>query len=112
MRGSWTLRAWRCGGWGVGEYEDVIARKSLARNFPGVPDAPMAGVVGHDPPRHDRASDAAFLATGRRRLTPEECAILQGFPPGYVFVGNKTQRYRQIGNACPSILAQAALSKE
>jgi DNA (cytosine-5)-methyltransferase 1 len=60
----------------------------------------------------DRASDAAFLATGRRRLTWEECAILQGFPPGYPFQGNKTQKYRQVGNACPSILAQAALSKE
>lgn len=29
----------------------------------------------------DRASDAAFLATGRRRLEWHECAVLQGFPP-------------------------------
>ncbi len=36
------------------------------------------------------------------RLGPDELAILQGFPPGFRFHGNKTAQYRQIGNAfCP-----------
>ena len=55
----------------------------------------------------DRAADAAFLATGRRRLTVEECATLQGFPPGYPFTGTTDQRYRQAGNAVPPCLAEA-----
>jgi len=55
----------------------------------------------------DRASDAAYLAVGRRRLTWEECAALQGFPAGYPFQGSTTERYRQIGNAVPPCLAEA-----
>ena len=57
----------------------------------------------------DRASDALWLATGRRRLTPAECATLQGFPGGYPWHAcrSKTARYRAIGNAVPPALAQA-----
>lgn len=57
----------------------------------------------------DRASDALYLATGRRRLTPAECATLQGFPDGYPWHAcrTKTARYRAIGNAVPPALAQA-----
>lgn len=54
----------------------------------------------------DRASDAAFLAVGRRRLEPSECAILQDFPPDWPFQGNKGSVYAQIGNACPATLAE------
>ena len=55
----------------------------------------------------DRASDAAFLAVGRRRLTVAECAILQGFHPGIFFAGTSAQVYAQIGNAVPPPLATA-----
>ncbi|MEI6452050.1 MAG: DNA cytosine methyltransferase [Actinomycetes bacterium] len=34
-----------------------------------------------------------------RRLTWRECAALQGFPPGWRFVGTKASLFRQIGNA-------------
>jgi site-specific DNA-cytosine methylase len=54
----------------------------------------------------DRASDALWLATGRRRLDVEECARLQGFPEDYPFQGTKTARYKQVGNAVPPRLAE------
>ena len=54
----------------------------------------------------DRASDAAFSAVGVRRLPWQDCAVLQGFPPGHTFTGNITQNYRMVGNAVPPVLAQ------
>lgn len=45
----------------------------------------------------------------RRRLTPQECALLQDAPPDYPWQGNKTQLFRQIGNAVPCGLARAVI---
>ena len=42
-----------------------------------------------------------------RRLTVEECQILQGFPIGYQFCGSKVNRYQQVGNAVPPPMARA-----
>lgn len=62
------------------------------------------------------ASDGLYLATSRRRLTVEECATLQDFPPDHPFQGTKTSRYRQVGNAVPprlaEVVARAVLAAE
>lgn len=42
-----------------------------------------------------------------RRLTIKEAAAIQTFPSEYVFCGEKSSVYRQIGNAVPCKLAQA-----
>jgi DNA (cytosine-5)-methyltransferase 1 len=41
-----------------------------------------------------------------RRLTLSECAALQGFPAEWEFSGTKTSKFRQIGNAVPSVFGK------
>ena len=62
--------------------------------------------LGGNPEKMQRASDALFLSTGRRRLTPTECATLQDFPTGHPFQGGIGAQYRQVGNAVPPRLAE------
>ena len=45
---------------------------------------------GGSPEKMQRASDALFLGTGRRRLTIAECATLQDFPDDHPWQGTKT----------------------
>lgn len=44
---------------------------------------------------------------GMPRLTVKMAAVIQGFPPEWIFVGKKTPAYRQVGNAFPPPVAYA-----
>lgn len=55
----------------------------------------------------DVLNPALRKATGAVRLTVEQLAALQAFPPGFVFAGTKAQQHRQVGNAVPPPLAEA-----
>ena len=53
------------------------------------------------------------------RVTVEEAAILQSYPPlaedpfaeGFQWRGAKTKQYMQIGNACPPLLVERVLEQ-
>lgn len=54
-------------------------------------------------------SGGQYLSDGATttKVTVEQAAVLQSFPPDYPLQGTKSSRYRQIGDAVPPLLAAA-----
>lgn len=61
---------------------------------------PRIAAPGH----HERQMNNAT------RVTIDEAAALQSYPPGFTFSGTKTKQFLQVGNAVPPRLAEAILS--
>lgn len=101
-----TGRAWKAGG-----DRDDAQTVTLERPSPAVT-GKAVGQWQWKPARTLTATRGHVGARGRDyvNFTCEEAALLQGFPPGYPFKGNKTHRAMQIGNAVPPPLAAAVVS--
>jgi len=88
------------GPWGLHHGRNTVAHPKQERPTPSTEPAPAISGKGNQ--YMDRAAD-------RRRLTVQECAVLQGFPADFPFQGTKTAQYRQVGNAVPPAFAEALI---
>ncbi|MFI7708774.1 DNA cytosine methyltransferase [Nonomuraea sp. NPDC049480] len=66
--------------------------------------------LANDVPESDFVLQEGLGRKGRYglpKLTIEQVALVQGFPPDWIFTGKKTPRYKQVGNAFPPPVAEA-----
>ncbi|MEU2485292.1 MULTISPECIES: DNA (cytosine-5-)-methyltransferase [Streptomyces] len=57
--------------------------------------------------KRQESQERDLFAEAGPKLTVEQAAIIQGFPPSWKFEGKKTAAYRQVGNAFPPPVAEA-----
>lgn len=72
-------------------------------------DAPAATIRGVNrpiPPGYHRHRNDAGDPMDSRALTPHERALIQTFPPDFLFVGSASDVKQQIGNAVPPLMAE------
>lgn len=82
--------------------QNYAAKHKAAGNGFGYGIAPLDGVSRTISARyHKDGSEILIAQRGKnpRRLTPRECARLQGFPENFVIPVSDTQAYRQFGNS-------------
>jgi len=63
-----------------------------------------------EPGHRDREGGRARFDGDSIRVTVEEAAVLQSFPPAYPWQGTKSARFRQVGDAVPPLLSAHVLA--
>lgn len=87
-----------------GNYKDLPEEYRNSRNF----HVAWTRFASNKPaPTIDTGHRHHFHYKYNRVPTVRECARLQSFPDDFKFLGNKTQQFRQVGNAVPPLMAQA-----
>lgn len=109
MRSNYNTRAGKRAG-ERGERDEAqpaptVTSKADRNKWHGRPATTVAGdpriaAPGH----HERQMNNAT------RVTIDEAAALQSYPPGFTFSGTKGKQFLQVGNAVPPRLAEAILS--
>ncbi|HBA49059.1 MAG TPA: DNA (cytosine-5-)-methyltransferase [Lachnospiraceae bacterium] len=82
--------------------QNYAAKHKAAGNGFGYGVAPLDGISRTISARYYKdGSEILIEQKGKnpRRLTPRECARLQGFPDTFIFPVSDTQAYRQLGNS-------------
>lgn len=86
-----------------GNYKDLPDEYINSRNF----HVAWTRFASEKPaPTIDTGHRHHFHYKYNRVPTVRECARLQSFPDDFIFLGNKTQQFRQVGNAVPPLMAQ------
>ena len=86
-----------------GNYKDLPAEYRNSRNF----HVAWTRFASQTPaPTIDTGHRHHFHYKYNRVPTVRECARIQSFPDDFVFLGNKTQQFRQVGNAVPPLMAE------
>lgn len=86
-----------------GNYKDLPEEFRNSRNF----HVAWTRFASKKPaPTIDTGHRHHFHYKYNRVPTVRECARIQSFPDSFVFLGNKTQQFRQVGNAVPPLMAQ------
>lgn len=87
-----------------GNYKDLPEEYRATRNF----HVAWTRFASNKPaPTIDTGHRHHFHYKYDRVPTVRECARLQSFPDDFEFLGNKTQQFRQVGNAVPPLMAEA-----
>lgn len=86
-----------------GNYKDLPEEYRNSRNF----HVAWTRFASDKPaPTIDTGHRHHFHYKYNRVPTVRECARLQSFPDDFIFLGNKTQQFRQVGNAVPPLMAE------
>lgn len=91
-----------------GNYKDLPEEYQGIRNF----NVAWTRFASWKPaPTIDTGHRHHFHYKYNRVPTVRESARLQSFPDRFLFLGNKTQQFRQVGNAVPPLMAKAVADK-
>ena len=86
-----------------GNYKDLPEEYKNTRNF----HVAWTRFASQKPaPTIDTGHRHHFHYKYNRVPTVRECARIQSFPDDFHFIGNKTQQFRQVGNAVPPLMAE------
>ncbi len=98
------------GSWSDIADPDLLIRSMIGKRPGSFPD--IYGRLWWDRPAITITRECGHPGNGRylhpdqdRMLSVREMALLQGFPPDYVFTGPLSARYNQIGDAVPPLIS-------